>query len=69
MFHKKMAYYLYLISRHHKVLPMFILKLLVESLVLHILTMHCLCGVLPWPTICWLDWLKCTIVLYESLVV
>ena len=31
---KKMAYYLYLISRHHKVLPMFILKLLVESLVL-----------------------------------
>ena len=29
-----MAYYLYLISRHHKVLPMFILKLLVESLVL-----------------------------------
>ena len=31
---KKMAYYLYLISRHHKVLPMFMLKLLVESLVL-----------------------------------
>ena len=31
---KRMAYYLYLISRHHKVLPMFILKLLVESLVL-----------------------------------
>ena len=31
---KKMAYYLYLISPHHKVLSMFILKLLVESLVL-----------------------------------
>ena len=31
---KKMAYYLYLISHHHKVLPMSILKLLVESLVL-----------------------------------
>ena len=31
---KRMAYYLYLISRHHKAFPMFILKLLVESLVL-----------------------------------
>ena len=31
---KKMAYYLYLISYHHKVLPVYILKLLVESLVL-----------------------------------
>ena len=31
---KKMAYYLYLISCHHKALPMSILKLLVESLVL-----------------------------------
>ena len=29
-----MVYYLYLISHHHKVLPVFILKLLVESLVL-----------------------------------
>ena len=29
-----MAYYLYLISHHNKVLPVFILKLLVESLVL-----------------------------------
>ena len=31
---KRMAYYLYLISCHRKVLPTFILKLLVESLVL-----------------------------------
>ena len=45
MFHtcvlKKMAYYLYLISRHHKVLPMFILKLLVELLVLSHLNYIC----------------------------
>ena len=61
MFH---TWLICLISYHHKILPVFILKLLMESLVLSYLNyaLPVWGPPLTWPMICCQSWLKCGII-------